>query len=128
MRADRHPELCGEEQDRDVLVYPADPARVDLDDVDCVDCSSCLKITRFWTCSPVATLIGADRPSDRSRDRECRPDWWAPRSSTGRSAGARVTHVMASLTSQRWFASIAIADLVPDCVAGCTEAADIVLE
>ena len=46
-------------------------------------CRSCLKITRFVTCSPVATRTGRP-PGGSARCPGCRPGWWAPRSSRAR--------------------------------------------
>ena len=70
-------------------------------------CSSCLKMTRFCACSPVATRTGATPRAISA---------W-PRTSSGlvgssiqamSNSASAFTHAIASDTSQRWFASIAI--------------------
>ena len=65
VRADRDAELRRQQQDREVLVDPGDPAASIWQTSIAPACSSCLKITRFCTCSPVATWIGAIAPRDR---------------------------------------------------------------
>ena len=70
-------------------------------------CSICLNITRFATCSPVATGMGAIR-GDRGVGQDvvrARRLFHPGEIERGRSA----IHSIASATSQRWFASTAIA-------------------
>src|SRR5215207_8698853 len=55
---DRHPELGGQQQDRDVFVDATDTCRIDLNNVNGVCLQQLLKMTRLATCSPVATLMG----------------------------------------------------------------------
>ena len=60
VRADGHPELRREQDHRERLVHASEPARVDLAERRSPRAwRSCLNITRLWTCSPVATRIGA---------------------------------------------------------------------
>jgi hypothetical protein len=53
-----HAEAGREEQDRDDLVDPTEPARVDLADPDGLCLEQLFDMTRLWTCSPVATRTG----------------------------------------------------------------------
>ena len=94
VRADRHAELRRQQQDRDDLVDAAQPAGVDLADVRSRrPARNCLNMTRLWTCSPVATRIGATAAGDRRVAQDVVGARSAPRSSTGRTARSRSIHV-----------------------------------
>ena len=88
VRADRHAELGRQQQDRDVLVDPADPAGVDLHDVDRPGLQQLLEHDRVG-----GVLAGGDPdrarpPGGSRRGRARRPATSAPRSSTGRTGAS----------------------------------------
>ncbi len=60
MGADRDAELGGHQQDRDDLVHARRGGHASIWQIAIASAwNSCLNMTRLWTCSPVATRIGA---------------------------------------------------------------------
>ena len=90
-------------------------------------CSSCLKITRFCTCSPVATRTGRTARGWRG-GRARRRARSAPRSSTGRTRASCAIHSIAWPTPQRWLASRAMRAPLAGRDAGDAEPADVGLD